>query len=394
MQRRSAEAGSGSSKFFIGSEKQTSIDLQLMKSNQRERADFEARERALFKREQVLLIQAKEISERSRLLAQAEAEAKDHRLKGLVAAEKLGRAHVQEVAAASSKLNSLADDVRGTNDALMALLSGVQVLTDIENGNRIGRETAQFEADMQELDGNAHDLEIRGNQHLSNFMAIDSPATPTRRRAPSSALGEWRASPAAAQLDDEQAAMWDRLTTDQLEVLQGLYHTHSKVQLLVSLARCLHYHSLTSSPDSLSPLQALMVLMQYRRRAKRPERIGGGDGVDPAIISRVRALTGAVLHHNELARLSMKAMGPDTCRSPTLSKVDVAVPNGSRARGDAVQMVPSNAFIPTGGGYITSSSPVARRLAGSSNPDVEEIMGGSRRAAIRSVNFNASIREV
>ena len=365
-----------------------------MKSNQRERADFEARERTLFKREQVLLIQAKEISERSRLLAQAEAEAKDHRLKGLVAAEKLGRAHVQEVAAASSKLNSLADDVRGTNDALMALLSGVQVLTDIENGNRIGRETAQFEADMQELDGNAHDLEIRGNQHLSNFMAIDSLATPTRRRAPSAAMGEWRASPAAAQLDDEQAAMWDRLTTDQLEVLQGLYHTHSKVQLLVSLARCLHYHSLTSSPDSLSPLQALMVLMQYRRRAKRPERIGGGDCVDPAFISRVRALTGAVLHHNELARLSMKAMGPDTCRSPTLSKVDVAVPNGSRARGDAVQMVPSNAFIPTGGGYITSSSPVARRLAGSSNPDVEEIMGGSRRAAIRSVNFNASIREV
>jgi hypothetical protein len=140
-----------------------------------------------------------------------------------------------------------------------------------------------------------------------------------------------------------------------------------------------------------------MVLMHHRRRAKRPERLGGGgDGVDPAIISRVRALTGAVLHHNELARLSMKAMSPTTCRSPTLSKVDVAIPNGSRASkgGDAVQMVPSNAFIPTSGGYITSSSPVARRFVGSSNPDVEEIMGGSRRAAIRSVNFNASIREV
>ncbi len=137
------------------------------------------------------------------------------------------------------------------------------------------------------------------------------------------------------------------------------------------------------------------MLMQHRRRSKRPDKINSSETVDPAVISRVRALTGTVLHHNELARLSMKAMERSSCASPTLSKVDVAVPSRMRvSKGDVVQIVSSNAFIPTGGGYLTSSSPVARRLVGSSNPDVEEIMGGSRRAAIRSVNFNASIREI
>ena len=235
LQRRSGDAGSrdpfSSSKFFVGSDRQTSMDVHLVKSLQRERADLEARERALVKREQLLLTQAKEISERSRVLAQAEADAKEHRMKGLVAAERLGRAHVQEVAAASTKLNSLADDVRGTNDALMALLSGVQALTDVENGIRFGRETAQFDADMQELDEHARDLEIRGNQHITNFMSIDSPATPAPKHTSVAAAADWRASPAASQLDDEQAALWDRLTNEQLEVLQGLYHTHSKVQL-------------------------------------------------------------------------------------------------------------------------------------------------------------------
>ena len=151
--------------------------------------------------------------------------------------------------------------------------------------------------------------------------------------------------------------------------------------------------------DVLSPLtallQALNALMQHRRRNKRPDKASGSEAIDPAIISRVRALTGAVLHHNELARLSMKAMDRAACSSPTLSKVDVSVPSRLRgSKAETVQIVSSNSFIPTGGGYITSSSPVARRLAGTSNPDLEEIMGGSRRAAIRSVNFNASIREI
>jgi hypothetical protein len=138
------------------------------------------------------------------------------------------------------------------------------------------------------------------------------------------------------------------------------------------------------------------VLMQHRRRAKRPDKSCGSESIDPAVISRVRTLTGAVLHHNELARLSMKVLERSSCASPTLSKVDVAVPSRLRGNGksDVVQIVSSNAFIPTGGGYLTSSSPVGRRLAASSNPDVEEIMGGSRRSAIRSVNFNASIREI
>jgi transcription elongation GreA/GreB family factor len=123
--------------------------------------------------------------------------------------------------------------------------------------------------------------------------------------------------------------------------------------------------------------------------------MNGSESVDPAIISRVRALTAAVLHHNELARLSMKAMDRAASSSPTLSKVNVAAPNAIRGggRGDAVQIVSSNAFIPSAGGCITAASPVARRLMGAGNPDVEEIMGGSRRSAIRSVNFNASIRE-
>ena len=40
---------------------------------------------------------------------------------------------------------------------------------------------------------------------------------------------DWRASPFAASLDDEEAALWDRLTLEQLEVLQGLYTSHTKV---------------------------------------------------------------------------------------------------------------------------------------------------------------------
>ncbi len=136
--------------------------------------------------------------------------------------------------------------------------------------------------------------------------------------------------------------------------------------------------------------------MQCRRRCKRPDRTSGGEAVDPVIISRVRSLTGAVLHHNELARLSMKAMQRAASSSPTLSKVNMAVPNSMRSgsAAEAVHIVSSNAFIPSAGGCLTSSSPVARRLVGASSADVEEIMGGSRRSAIRSVNFNASIREI
>jgi hypothetical protein len=228
---RSAEASSkeSSSKHFVGSYK--AMDIESLHTNkfQRERADLEARERLLAKREQVLLNQAKDISERSRMLALAENEAKELRMKGLIAAEKIGRAHVQEVAAASSKLNMLADDVRGTNDALNALLSGVQALTDVETGNRLSRQIDQLDADMQQLDQNAHDLEIRGNQHAANFMSLESPASPMVKSVSQSLSSDWRASPFAASLDDEEAALWDRLTLEQLEVLQGLYHTHSKV---------------------------------------------------------------------------------------------------------------------------------------------------------------------
>jgi hypothetical protein len=46
----------------------------------------------------------------------------------------------------------LADDVKGTNEALSALLSGVQALTDVENGNRLSRQIDQLDADMQQLD--------------------------------------------------------------------------------------------------------------------------------------------------------------------------------------------------------------------------------------------------
>jgi hypothetical protein len=140
--------------------------------------------------------------------------------------------------------------------------------------------------------------------------------------------------------------------------------------------------------------------MQHRRRSKRPDKVSGSELVDPAIISRVRALTGAVLHHNELARFSLKALERSSCSSPTLSKVTLSAPSrvirsGAKGDSDPVQIVSSNAFIPSGGGgYITSSSPIAKRLVGAGNPDVEELMGGSRRAAIRSVNFNASIREI
>ena len=398
---RSAEASSKdlSSKHFSSSYKAIDNDSVHAIKFQRERADLEARERVLAKREQVLLNQAKDISERSRILALAENETKELRMKGLIAAEKIGRAHVQEVAAASVKLNMLADDVRGTNDALNALLSGVQALTDVETGNRLSRQIDQLDSDMQQLEQNARDLEIRGNQQGANFMSLESPSSPMVKSVSHAASSDWRASPFAASLDDEEAALWDRLTLEQLEVLQGLYHTHSKVgpspaASLLSIAfysACLALSTL----HSLCLLQALNVLMQHRRRAKRPDKISGSETVDPAVISRVRALTGAVLHHNELARLSMKAMERTSCASPTLFKVDVAAPSRSRAsKGDVVQIVSSNAFIPTGGGYLTSSSPVARRLAGSSNADVEEIMGGSRRAAIRSVNFNASIREV
>jgi hypothetical protein len=197
----------------------------------RERTDLEVRERLLAKREQVLLNQAKDISERSRILALAENEAKELRMKGLIAAEKIGRAHVQEVAAASSKLNMLALDVRGTNDALNALLSGVEALTDLETGNRLTRQIDRLDADMQRLDQNAHDLEIRGNQNASNFLSLESPASPLVSHAPAA---DWRASPFAAALDDEEAALWDRLTLEQLEVLQGLYQTHSKVPLAVA----------------------------------------------------------------------------------------------------------------------------------------------------------------
>jgi hypothetical protein len=92
----------------------------------------------------------------------------------------------------------------------------------------------------------------------------------------------------------------------------------------------------------------------------------------------------------------MKAMQRAASSSPTLSKVNMAVPNSMRSgsAAEAVHIVSSNAFIPSAGGCLTSSSPVARRLVGASSADVEEIMGGSRRSAIRSVNFNASIREI
>jgi uncharacterized phage infection (PIP) family protein YhgE len=228
---RSSEAASKelSSKHFVGSYKAMEVDLLHTNKFQRERADLEARERLLAKREQLLLNQAKDIGERSRMLALAENETKELRMKGLIAAEKLGRAHVQEVAAASSKLNMLADDVKGTNEALSALLSGVQALTDVENGNRLSRQIDQLDADMQQLDQNARDLEIRGNQHASNFMSLESPASPLVKGVSHASSADWRASPYAASLDDEEAALWDRLTLEQLEVLQGLYHTHSKV---------------------------------------------------------------------------------------------------------------------------------------------------------------------
>jgi hypothetical protein len=227
---RSSETNSRemSSKHFIGSYKTSDNDALDTKAFQRERADLDARERLLSKREQVLLVQAKDISERSRMLAQAENETKELRMKGLVAAEKLGRSHVQGVAAASSKLNLLADDVRGTSDALNALLSGVQALTDVENGNRLARHIDHFEDSMQQLDHHAHDLEIRGNQHAANIMSLESPAASAVKSFHTSA--DWRASPFAASLDDEEAALWDRLTIEQLEVLQGLYSTHSKVR--------------------------------------------------------------------------------------------------------------------------------------------------------------------
>jgi hypothetical protein len=231
---RSADANNkeSSSKHFTASYKTSEFDG---KNLQRERADVEARERLLAKREQVLLAQAKDLGERSRLIAVAENEAKLSRMKGLIAAEKLGRAHVQEVAAASSKLNLLADDVRGTNDALNALLSGVQALTDLENGNHLKRQIDLLDTDMQQLEQNARDLEIRGNSHTTNILSLESPASPalSKSSAPASSA-DWRASPFAASLDDEEAALWDRLTIEQLEVLQGLYHTHSKVQHVAS----------------------------------------------------------------------------------------------------------------------------------------------------------------
>jgi hypothetical protein len=220
-----------SSKHFVSPYKTSDNDALDTKLFQRERADLDARERLLAKREQVLLAQAKDISERSRMLAQAENETKELRMKGLVAAEKLGRSHVQEVAAASSKLNLLADDVRGTSDALNALLSGVQALTDVENGNRLARHIDHFEDSMQQLDQHAHDLEIRGNQHAANIMSLESPAASAVKSFHTSSA-DWRASPFAASLDDEEAALWDRLTIEQLEVLQGLYNTHSKVRLV------------------------------------------------------------------------------------------------------------------------------------------------------------------
>jgi hypothetical protein len=236
---RSSETSSreSSSKHFIGAYKTSDNDALDTKSFQRERADLDARERLLAKREQVLLAQAKDISERSRVLAQAENETTELRMKGLVAAEKLGRSHVQEVAAASSKLIMLADDVRGTSDALNALLSGVQALTDVENGNRLSRHINHFEDNMQQLDQHAHDLEIRGNQHAANFMSLESAAVKSFHTS----SADWRASPFAASLDDEEAALWDRLTIEQLEVLHGLYHTHSKVRLAYepqARARC------------------------------------------------------------------------------------------------------------------------------------------------------------
>ena len=174
------------------------------------------------------------------MLAQAENETKELRMKGLVAAEKLGRSHVQEVAAASSKLNLLADDVRGTSDALNALLSGVQALTDVENGNRLARHIDHFEDSMQQLDRHAHDLEIRGNQHAANIMSLESPAASAVKSFHASSA-DWRASPFAASLDDEEAALWDRLTIEQLEVLQGLYNTHSKVRLVLAPQDAHHY---------------------------------------------------------------------------------------------------------------------------------------------------------
>jgi hypothetical protein len=218
-----------SSKHFIPSYKTSEFDSKIL---QHDRADLEARERLVAKREQVLLAQAKEISERSRLLALAENEAKETRMKGLIAAEKLGRAHVQEVAAASSKLNLLADDVRGTNDALNALLSGVQALTDLENGHQMSRQMDKLDDDMQQLDRNARDLEIRGNRNTmsANILSLESPVSPAPYKSHVvDCAADWRASPFAASLDDEEAALWDRLTLEQLEVLQGLYTTHIKV---------------------------------------------------------------------------------------------------------------------------------------------------------------------
>jgi hypothetical protein len=226
---KSADANSkdSSSKHFMVSYKTSEFDGRNL---QRERGELEARERLLAKREQVLLAQAKDINERSRIFAASENEAKLTRMKGLIAAEKLGRAHVQEVAAASSKLNLLADDVRGTSDALNALLMGVQALTELENGNHLSRQIDQLDEDMQQLDQNARDLEIRGNRHATNILSLESPASPALIKSNSHASSaEWRASPFAASLDDDEAALWERLTLEQLEVLQGLYHSHSKV---------------------------------------------------------------------------------------------------------------------------------------------------------------------
>jgi hypothetical protein len=229
---RSADTGAreSSSKHFTTSLKPSDVDSKIF---QRERAELDARERILVKREQVVLAQAKELNERSRVLAVAENAAKEQRMKGLIAAEKLGRAHVHEVAAASSTMQLLADDVRGTSDALNALLCGVQALTDVENGHRLRRQVDHLDEGLLQLDHNARELEVRGNQQLvADVLSLEAPGPSCRatNAAAAAVSAEWRASPHAASLDDDEAALWDRLTIEQLEVLQNIYHTHSKVQ--------------------------------------------------------------------------------------------------------------------------------------------------------------------
>ena len=90
----------------------------------------------------------------------------------------------------------------------------------------------KFDDDMQQLDRNARDLEIRGNRNSTsaNILSLESPASPAPYKSHAvDSSADWRASPFAASLDDEEAALWDRLTLEQLEVLQGLYTTHTKV---------------------------------------------------------------------------------------------------------------------------------------------------------------------